>query len=82
MEQYYRILPSAVHEGDRLGLLSMLHPLTFVSWVIAGIVTWLASPLALGLTVLPALALVYLYATRLNSRYGYELALYDWLRNG
>jgi len=91
MEQYYRILPSAVHEGDRLGLLSVIHPMTFVTWLAVLALAWLCLPglgLAIspgaghGLTLLPLLAMVYLYGTRLNTRFGYELALYDWLRNG
>ncbi|MDQ3023142.1 MAG: hypothetical protein M3R04_01960 [bacterium] len=83
MEQYFRILPSAVHEGDRMGLLSVLHPMTFVVWVAVLVVVWVCLPgIGTGLTLLPLLGLVYLGGTRLNTRFGYELALYDWLRNG
>jgi hypothetical protein len=90
MEQYFRILPSAVHEGDRLGLLSFLHPVNFFIWVVVLAVCWVCTPGvgfsfgsgSGGLTVLPLLAAVYLYATRLNTRFGYEAALFDWLRMG
>jgi hypothetical protein len=90
MEQYFRILPSAVHEGDRLGLLSVLHPVNFFMWFTVLAASWACMPgLGLhfggtsgGLTLLPLLAAVYLYGTRLNTRFGYESALYDWLRMG
>jgi hypothetical protein len=90
MEQYYRILPSAVHEGDRMGILSVIHPMTFLTWLGVLVMAWVCLPgigislgnTGRGLTMLPLLLMLYLYGTRLNTRYGYELALYDWLRNG
>jgi hypothetical protein len=90
MEQYFRILPSAVHEGDRLGLLSVLHPVNFFIWFTVVAASWACLPgIGLhfggttgGLTLLPLLAAVYLCGTRLNTRCGYEAALYDWLRMG
>lgn len=90
MEQYFRILPSAVHEGDRLGLLSVLHPVNFFIWFTVFAVAWACMPgIGVhfdspdgGLTLLPLLAVVYLYGTRLNTRFGYEAALFDWLRMG
>jgi hypothetical protein len=90
MEQYFRILPSAVHEGDRLGLLSLLHPVNFFIWFAVLAAAWACMPgIGLhfggtdsGLTLLPLLAIVYIVGARINTRLGYEAALYDWLRMG
>jgi hypothetical protein len=90
LESYYRTLPSPVHEGDRLGLLSFLHAGTFFTWFTALALCWIAMPdvgLALGagsrgVSVLPLLVPLYLLAARMNTRYAYETAVFDWLRTG
>jgi hypothetical protein len=89
LDYFYRMLPSPVHEGDRLGPLSVLHPVTFISWGLAIGLTLSLLPgfgfgigTSRGLTVLPLLLLVFLFANRANTRFAYESALYDWLRLG
>ncbi|MCC7478410.1 hypothetical protein IT575_08095 [bacterium] len=89
LDYYYRMLPSPVHEGDRMGLLSFLHPLTAVNWAVAlGLSIALMPGLGLslldgrGLSLLPLLLVVYLIAARANTRYAYESATFDWLRMG
>jgi hypothetical protein len=95
IDYYFRAMPTHVLEEDRLGLLSMLHPRTALSWGIALLSSWFLMPRVLnlpllglsigssqGLTFLPLLLVVYLLATRANSRFAYELALYNWLRLG
>jgi hypothetical protein len=89
LDYFYRMLPSPVHEGDRLGPLSILHPVTFVSWGIGlGLTIALLPGFGIGiagmrgLTLLPLLLLLFLFANRANTRFAYESALYDWLRMG
>ena len=95
IDYYYRAMPTHQLEEDRLGLLSFLHPRTAVSWAVAFLLSWMLIPRMVnlplmgisignseGLTFLPLLLLVYLLAARANSRYAYELALYNWLRLG
>jgi hypothetical protein len=94
VEAFYRNLPSTTHEGDRLGALSVIHPATFVTWAIAVVLAVVCAPglwkllfgVELfgnnGLTLLPLLLLLYLYAARANTRFAFEHALYDWLRLG
>jgi hypothetical protein len=95
VEAFYRNLPSTTHEGDRLGALSVIHPATFVTWGIAVALVVVCAPElwhALfgaklfgtnnGLTLLPLLLLLYLYAARANTRFAFEHALFDWLRLG
>lgn len=86
---FYRSMPSAVLESDRLGLLSLVHPKTAVSWVLAITLSLLLMPgvgitfgASSGLTVLPLLLPLYLAAAALNTRFAYELAMYNWLRLG
>ena len=91
VSEYYRNLPSNLHEGDRMGLLSLMHPKTALSWIISGAMIWLLLPVAgvgisigpgAGLTLLPFLLPVFLIGGHFNSRFAYELALYNWLRLG
>ena len=89
VSEYYRTLPSNVHEGDRMGMLSLMHPKTALSWIVSGILIWLLMPgiglsigSSSGLTVLPALLPLFLIGGHFNSRFAYELSLYDWLRLG
>ena len=89
VKYFYRALPSPVCEGDRMGLLSVLHPKTAISWGIACAAIWLLMPggaigigSSNGLTWLPLLLPVYLIASHFNARFAYELALYNWLRLG
>jgi hypothetical protein len=86
---YYRALPHPVCEGDRMGLLSILHPATALSWGAALALNWVCMAQyglrigsSQGLSVLPLLLLLYLFACRANSRFAFETALYDWLRLG
>jgi hypothetical protein len=87
---YFRALPHPVCEGDRMGLLSILHPATALSWGAALAFNWacianfgfLQIGASHGLSVLPLLLLLYLFACRANSRFAFEAALYDWLRLG
>jgi hypothetical protein len=86
---YFRMLPSPVYEEDRMGLLSILHPRTALTWAVAIAVVWLTLPeigvkigTSDGLSLLGLLLPLYLLASRLNSRFAYELALYNWLRLG
>ncbi len=86
---YYRTLPHPVCEGDRMGLLSVLHPATALSWGAALGLAWafmagygLRIGTSDGLSVLPLLLLLYLFSARANSRFAFESALYDWLRLG
>lgn len=92
---YYRNLPSKTYESDRMGLLSIGHPRTAVSWGIAFALAWVLTPpfiplplmgihigTSTGLSMLPWLLVLYLYAARANTRFAFELALYDWLRLG
>jgi len=89
VDWYYKALPTSVHEADRMGLLSLLHPLVLVSWVAAlalcatllpfGLVQWGANH---GLTLLVLLGPIYLIQAHFNTRFAFELALYDWLRLG
>jgi hypothetical protein len=87
---YYRALPHPVCEGDRMGLLSILHPAMALSWGAALALNWafianygfFKIGASHGLSVLPILLLLYLFACRVNSRYAFEAALYDWLRLG
>lgn len=89
LDLFYRTLPSTAHEGDRLGILSLLHVGTFFTGVGALALVAAAMPgfgLALGdsrgLSVLPLLLLLYLYSMRANTRFGYESAMFEWLRRG
>lgn len=89
VSEYYRVLPSNIHEGDRMGFLSMLHPKTALSWLASAAMIWIMMPgigisigSGSGLTLLPLLLPVFLVGGHFNSRYAYELALYDWLRLG
>ncbi|MCH7472502.1 hypothetical protein IIA79_06070 [bacterium] len=95
LDYYYKALPYAVHEGDRMGCISFFHPKTFISWFIALGLSWLLFPAMLnlplfgisigtsqGLTLLPLLMVVYLIAARANSRFAYEVSLFNWLRLG
>jgi hypothetical protein len=89
IDYYFRALPSPVCEGDRMGLLSVLHPKTAISWGVTIALIWLLMPGAglqlgtsNGLTWLGLLLPVYLISTHLNARYAYELALFNWLRLG
>jgi hypothetical protein len=87
---YFRALPHPVCEGDRMGLLSILHPATALSWGAALAFNWafianygfLKIGASHGLSALPVLLLLYLFACRANSRFAFEAALYDWLRLG
>jgi hypothetical protein len=89
VEYYYRTLPSATHEGDRMGVLSALHPGTFAYWMLGLALTVLLAPgLGInlgssdGLTWLPLLFLLFLYGKRVNSRLAFEDSLFSWLRLG
>jgi len=89
VDYFYRTLPSATHEGDRLGLLSALHPSTFAPWALGLTLAYLLAPglglylgSAHGLTWLPLLYLIFLYAKRVNSRLAFEDSLFSWLRIG
>jgi hypothetical protein len=89
LEYFYRALPSPVCEGDRMGLLSILHPKTAISWAVAIALVWVLMPgigiqlgQSQGLTWLPLLLPVYLAAAHFNARFAYEEALYNWLRLG
>jgi len=92
---FYRNLPSKTYESDRMGLLSIGHPRTAISWGIAIALAWALTPpiiplplmgvhvgTSMGLSVLPWLLVLYLYTARANTRFAFELALYDWLRLG
>ena len=86
---FYHCLPSPTYEQDRMGLLSVAHPRTAISWGIALALIWLLWPghgltlgSSTGLTFLTLLLPLYLITSRLNSRFAYELALYNWLRLG
>jgi hypothetical protein len=87
---YYRTLPHPVCEGDRMGLLSILHPGTALSWGAALVLNWLFMAnygllkigTSDGLSVLALLLLLYLFIARANSRFAFEAALYEWLRLG
>jgi len=86
---YYRSLPSTTYEGDRLGLLSILHPVTALSWGAAIAINWaflaqlgLQIGTSKGLSALPLLLPLYLFACRANTRFAFETALYNWLRLG
>jgi hypothetical protein len=86
---YYSTLPHPVCEGDRMGVLSILHPVAALQWGAALALAWacmaqygLHIGTSHGLSVLPVLVLLYLYATRANTRFAFEAALYDWLRLG
>jgi hypothetical protein len=86
---YYGTLPHPVCEGDRMGLLSILHPAAALQWGAALALTaaciahyGLRIGTSHGLSVLPLLLLLYLYASRANTRFAFEAALYDWLRLG
>ena len=89
IDYYYRALPSPVCEGDRMGMLSILHPKTALSWGAAIALIWILMPGAginigtsNGLTWLALLLPVYLGAAHFNARFAYELALFNWLRLG
>ncbi len=94
VDYYYKAMPSETLESDRMGWLSMLHPKTAISWISAFILAWALFPAegvtlmgiqigtSIGLSVLPLLLLVYLYAARANTRNAFEEALYNWLRLG
>ena len=92
MNYFFRALPSHTGEAERLGLLSILHPKTALSWVMAIVLCWLLLPgIGLsfgaatphgGLTALPLALGVYLIASHANTRFAYELAMYNWLRLG
>ena len=89
IDYFYRALPSPVCEGDRMGLLSILHPKTALSWGVTAILIWLMMPgvgiqlgTSHGLTWLPLLLPVYLINAHFNARFAYELALFNWLRLG
>ena len=91
---YYKAMPCETLESDRMGWLSMLHPKTAISWIAAIMLAWALFPLSgvtlmglqigssTGLSILPLLLLVYLYAARANTRVAFEEALYNWLRLG
>jgi hypothetical protein len=91
VSEYYRNLPSNVHEGDRMGFLSLMHPKTALSWIASAALIYVMLPVAgvgitigsgYGLTLLPCLLPVFLIGGHFNSRFTYELALYNWLRLG
>lgn len=86
---YFRAMPASTCEGDRLGLLSILHPVTAAAWGLALALNFLLLPgvgLKLfgcsGFSALPTVALLYLLAARANTRFAFETALYNWLRLG
>jgi hypothetical protein len=86
---FFKALPSSVHEADRMGLLSVLHPRLAIGWGVALALCLLFLPGGLfklfdfnGLTFLVLLLPVYLFASFHGTRHAYELALYDWLRLG
>ncbi|MCB1217355.1 hypothetical protein KDL44_08170 [bacterium] len=89
VSEYYRNLPSNLHEGDRMGLLSLMHPKTALSWLASAAMIWIMMPgigvsigAGSGLSMLPLLLPVFLIGGHYNSRFAYELALYNWLRLG
>ncbi|MCB1219624.1 MAG: hypothetical protein H7A35_01740 [Planctomycetales bacterium] len=89
VSEYYRGLPSHMHEGDRMGMLSLMHPKTALSWLASAAMIWILLPgvgisigAGSGLTLLPLLLPVFLVGGHYNSRFAYELALYNWLRLG
>lgn len=89
MDWYYTALPSSVHEADRMGALSLLHPKTALGWLGALALCILFLPGGLfklfgmnGLTLLVLLLPVWLAAGHVNTRHAYEMALFDWLRLG
>ena len=95
VSHYYKILPSPTYESDRMGMLSIGHPRTAISWGVVIAMAWLLFPpiiplpmmgisigTSYGLSVMPVLLLVYLFVSRANTRFAFELALYDWLRLG
>jgi hypothetical protein len=86
---FYRALPGHVGEAERLGFLSLLHPKTALSWGAAALLTWALLPgygivigAAHGLTLLPLALAAYLLAAHANTRFAYEMAMYNWLRLG
>jgi hypothetical protein len=89
LNYYFKNLPSPTLEEDRMGLLSILHPKTAISWAIAIALVWALCPgiglqigTSNGLSLLPLLLPLYLVAARANSRFAFELALFNWLRLG
>jgi hypothetical protein len=89
VDYYFRALPSPVHEADRMGLLSLLHPSNFALWGLAIVLCWITLP-TIGLNIagndgfslLALLLPLYLLAARANTRFAFEEALYSWLRLG
>lgn len=86
---FYKALPTSVHEADRMGMLSILHPKTALGWIGAVALAVLFLPGGAfqyfglhGLTLLVLLLPIYLVNGHLNTRHAYEMALYDWLRLG
>jgi len=89
VQRYFRAMPSPVHEADRMGWLSIFHPKTALSWLVVIALCWMLTPYlgirigsSVGLTLLPYLLVLFLAGGHLNSRFAYELALYNWLRLG
>ena len=86
---FFRMLPSPVYEEDRMGLLSILHWRTVLTWAVALGLCLAALPVvglnigsSDGLSMLPLLLPLYLISSRINTRLAFELALYNWLRLG
>lgn len=91
---YYSAMPTHILEADRMGPLSIGHPKTAVSWISAILLAWALFPVggmplmgwqigtSTGLSLLPLLLLLYLFAARANTRFAYEQVLYSWLRLG
>ena len=72
-----------------MGMLSLMHPKTALSWLASAAMIWILLPgvgisigAGSGLTLLPLLLPVFLVGGHYNSRFAYELALYNWLRLG
>jgi hypothetical protein len=89
VDWYYKALPTSVHEADRMGALSFLHPRVLGGWLASVVLGALLLPGGLlewggnhGLTMLVLLLPVYLVHAHNNTRFAFELALYDWLRLG
>jgi hypothetical protein len=89
VDWYYRALPTSVHEADRMGALSLLHPRILFGWTLALALCVLLLPGGMlhwgpnrGLTMLVLLLPLYLVYAHYNTRFAFELALFDWLRMG
>jgi hypothetical protein len=89
VDWYYKALPTALHEADRMGLLSLLHPRILLGSTVLAALCVLLVPGGLlrwggnsGLSVLVLLLPLYFIYCYRNTRFAFELALYDWLRLG